>query len=151
MTELLEMLITGKNGKILLCFTIFIFFIYTPFLITHLKKRNKNKVIFEHENKDAIKVYLGLDFSGTLTVYSVNGKDPTTFYESVRQGFYLFPGKSKIGVQYHWADIDKLSFTGYKNHNVKSRKISVYAEKDKFYSLDYSISEDKYKFKEVNI
>lgn len=149
MKELIETLTTGLNGKILFGFIVIILFVYIPYLLIYLRNRKEKQEIFEHDNKDAVKVYLELDLMGTLTVYSINGEEPTPFFELTRQGFYLFEGKYNIGVQYHWNRIDKFSVTGYKNFNIEPREINVCVEKDKIYSLGYNIKEDKYIFKEV--
>ena len=149
MKELIVTLTTGLNGKILFGVIIFIIFVYVPYLFFYLRKRRAKQETFEFENKDFIKVYLELDLVGTLTVYSINGEEPSLFYETTRQGFYLFPGKSKIGVQYHMAQIDAFSVTGYKNTNIKPKKLKVYAEKSRTYSLGYNINEDKYEFNEI--
>jgi len=93
-------------------------FVYIPYLLIYLRKRKDKQAVFERNNKDAIKVYLELDIMGTLTVYSINDEEPTPFYEATRQGFYLFQGESKIGVQYHRAEIDKFAVIGYKNFNL---------------------------------
>jgi len=150
MSELIETLTTGLNGKILFWIIVLILFVYIPYLLVFLRKRKEKQEIFEHDNKNAIKVYLELDIIGTLTVYSINDEEPTLFYETTRQGFYLFQGKSKIGVQYHWAEIDLFSVLDYKNFNIKPREIKIYAEKGKTYSLGYNINEDKYEFNEMD-
>ncbi|MDR2954131.1 MAG: hypothetical protein LBV43_03520 [Prevotella sp.] len=150
MKELIETLTTGLNGKILLGVIVFILFVYLPYLLISLRRRKKKQVVFEQNNKDTIKVYLELDFIGTLTVYSINGKKPTPFYEPTRRGFFLFQGESTIGVKYHWARISPIRITGYKNFNIEPREITVHVEKGKTYSLGYNIDEDKYEFKEMN-
>ena len=150
MKELIETLTTGLNGKILFGFIAFILFIYLPILLIRLRRRREKQEAFEHENRDAIRIYLEVDLVGTLTVYSINGEDPTPFYEATRRGFYLFHGVSRIGVQYHWALVSPISVTGYKNFNIDPREIEVYAEKGKTYSLGYSIKKDKYEFMEID-
>jgi hypothetical protein len=151
MKELIETLTTGMNGKILFAFIALILFVYVPYLLITLRRRKEKQEIFEHSNKDAIKVYLELDFIGTLTVYSVNGKEPTPFYEPTRRGFFLFQGESTIGVQYHWARISPFRVMGYKNFNIEPKEITVHVEKGKTYSLGYNIDEDKYEFKEWHL
>ena len=151
MEELIETLTTGLNGKILFWVIVLIFFVYVPFLLLHLRKRKDKQEVFEHHNKDAIKVYLEIDIVGTLTVYSINGEEPTPFYEPTRRGFYIFQGESKIGVQYHWAERDAFSLMDYRNFNIEPREINVHTEKGKTYSLGYNIDEDKYKFNEINV
>lgn len=146
MKELIEVLTTGMNGKILLVILGLFLFVYVPYLLIYLRRRKKKQAVFEQNNKDAIKVYLELDIVGTLTVYSVNKKKLILFYESTRQGFYLFQGESTIGVQYHWARISPIRATGYKNFNIEPREINVCVEKGKTYSLGYNIDEDKYEF-----
>jgi len=149
MKELIETLTTGLNGKILFGFITFILFVYIPFLLVYLRKRKEKQEIFEHDNKDAIKVYLELDLIGTLTVYSINGEEPTHFYETTRQGFFLLQGEYKVGVQYHWSVIAPLSVLGYKNFNIAPKEINVCVEKGKTYSLGYNIDEDNYEFNEI--
>ena len=150
MDELIKMLTTGLNGKILFWVVILFVFVYIPYLLISVRKRKKKQKIFELKNRDAIKVYLEFDLMGTLTVFNINGEEPTPFYESTRQGFYLFQGQSKVGLQYHWARMSPISVTGYKNFSIEPREIDVYAEKGKTYELGYNIDEDKYKFCEVN-
>ena len=150
MKELIETLTTGLNGKILIGVIFLVLFVYVPYLLIYLRKRKDKQEIFEHNNRDAIKVYFEVDVVGTLTVFSINGEEPTFFYETARQGFYIFHGESEIGVQYHWAIINELSLTGYKNFNIEPREIKVYVEKGKTYSLGYSIIKDKYEFKVKN-
>ncbi|MDR2037481.1 MAG: hypothetical protein LBQ60_06115 [Bacteroidales bacterium] len=150
MKELIETLTTGLNGRILFWVIFLILFVYIPFLLIHLRKRKEKQAIFEHDNKDAVKVYLKPDSMGTLTVYSINSKEPTPFYEITRQGFYLFQGEYTIGVQYHWAKTDAFSVTGYENFNIAPREITIYVEKGRTYSLGYNIDKDKYEFNEIN-
>lgn len=149
MKELIETLTTGTNGRVLFCVAALILFVYVPFLFIYLRRRKKKQKIFERNNKDAIKVYLELDFVGTLTINSINGKKATPFYETTRQGFYLFQGESHIDVQYHWAALDVFSPIGYKNFNIEPREIKVYVENGKTYSLGYNIDKDKYEFNEM--
>lgn len=150
MKELFEKLATGLNGKILSGILALVVFVYVPYLLFYLRKRKTKQEIFESNNRDAIKVYLGLDIIGTLTVYSVNGGEPTFFYEATRQGFFLSPGENKIGVQYHWAKNSPFSMASYINFNIEPREINVYVKKYKTYSLEYRIKQDRYEFNEID-
>ncbi|MDR2912895.1 MAG: hypothetical protein LBV38_06360 [Alistipes sp.] len=146
MNKLIETLTTGLNGKILLVVMALFCFVYLPYLFVYLRKRRKKQAVFERAHKDAVKVYLALDMIGTLTVYSVNGKEAVPFFEATRQGFYLFEGENTIGVQYHWARISPLAVSGYENFNIPPREINVLIEQGETYSLGYNIEEDEYVF-----
>ena len=149
MTDLIETLTTGTNGKILFAVIALLLFVYVPYLLFYLRKRKDKQAIFEHENRDAIKVYLELDIIGTLTVCSINGEKPIPFCEATRQGFSLFQGENTIEVQYHWYRRSPF-FVMYKNFNIEPRELNVCVEKDKTYFLGYNIDEDKYEFNELN-
>ncbi|MDL2243340.1 hypothetical protein LJB84_00645 [Bacteroidales bacterium OttesenSCG-928-J19] len=149
MTDLIETLTTGTNGKILFAVIALLLFVYVPYLLFYQRKRKDKQAIFEHENRDAIKVYLELDIIGTLTVCSINGEKPTPFYETTRQGFFLCQGDNTIEVQYHWHRRSPF-FIMYENFNIEPRELNVFVEKNKTYSLGYNIDKDKYEFNEVN-
>ena len=145
MKEIIDALTTGQY-KILYWFIAAIVFIYIPWMFYYLRKRKAKADAFERKNRNAVKVYLAFDIIGTLTVYSVDGKEPVFFYETTRQGFYMFRGKHKLGVQYHWATISPLSITGYRNYNISPRELEVTIEEGKTYSLAYNRDKDEYVF-----
>lgn len=146
MIEYIESLAAGQY-KILFWFICAIVFIYLPCMFIYLHRRKEKSRIFEHNHKDAVKVYYELDFVGTLEVYSVNGEDPVHFYETVRQGIYLLPGKNKVGVQYHWAERDRFSLTGYKNFNISPQELDVRVKEGNMYVIGYNHKKEEYEFK----
>jgi hypothetical protein len=144
MDGLVERLTTGLNGKVLLAVVVLLVFVYLPYLLITLRRRKNRQQLFEAHNREAVKLYLALDLVGTLTVCSVDGREPEPFYETTRRGYFLHPGENTLEVEYHWSIPSPLSLTGYKNYNVGPQRMVVHADTGKIYEIGYDIKRKKF-------
>ncbi len=148
MDNTFESLMAGPY-KYLVWFGIAIVLIYIPAMCLWIRRKKDKAAIFEHEHRDAVKVYIQrTEINDLLRVISVNGEKPVVHAKGVRQGFYLLPGKSRIHVVYQWTTISITSVSGYETHTVNDEEMDVTVQAGKEYSLCYNHDTKNYEFNE---
>lgn len=149
MREILENILSGP-GKYIGIICVIYLVIGLPLTLIYMKKmKNKTKKYIE-ENPDASKIitltstFLG-DFSDNLDIAKVDGKKPNVFYEKMKRGILILPGKHILEVEASWTrkKVFKTvhTSTGYK-------KIEIEVEAKKNYSLKYNTEEKRFIFEE---
>lgn len=121
-------------------------------VMKQIQRKKDDAEQFQRDHPEASKVYLKTGMTGLLTseevtILGVNDNEPVLFYEGLKQGFFLMPGKSVIEVSCSWTRPGVL----HKNvtTEVAPSKQEVEAEAGKAYRLGFDRDAETYVFEEL--
>ena len=144
--EALENLWSGP-GKYVVIFMAIIMIAYVPSMIIYMNKKKKGAAEFLNNHPDASKVLIAGAMKGIITVLTVNGDAPVTFYEENKKGFFLLPGENVVEAQYTWSRPGIMYKTV--TTTIGPSKIKLTAEFNKKYYISFDKKEEVYNFEEM--
>jgi hypothetical protein len=120
------------------------------FNIVRLKRMKISNQKFLEEHPDAAKIYLSLKalaVSGTVTVHSVDGDPPAFFFENVKSGFCVIPGKRTVEMSYTCSRPGIVHRNVTRTYGPYKKELLVTANKN--YLLDFDREKETFTFSEI--
>jgi len=109
------------------------------FTILRNKKMKEDGSNFIKLHPDAARVYLttkALAVTEAVTVYTVNGKEPSRFVDKGKTGFYVTPGHSTVEVSYSYTRPGVLHKTVTTSTDVVEKILETKARQSYFIGFD---------------
>ncbi|MDR3295023.1 MAG: hypothetical protein LBT26_04210 [Clostridiales Family XIII bacterium] len=139
--------IWNSSSRYVVIAIIVVIIIYIPFMLLYMRKKKRKAEAFLEQHPEAAKVYITGAVKGTLSVLSINDGAPDTFFEGVKQGFFLLPGENVLELSYSWTRPGVLHKTV--TTTIGPTKIKVTAETEKSYHISYDKKDETYSFAEA--
>ena len=121
------------------------------YVIIKNKSMKESGASFLKSYPDAARVFLtakALITSEAVTVYSVNGGEPSRFVDGGKTGFYLVPGSSKVEISYSYTRPGVLHKTVTTSTDVVEKILET--EPNQSYMLGFDRKEECFTFEIFN-
>ena len=121
------------------------------YAIIRNKSMKKGEADFLKNHPDAAKIYLtikALTATEPVTVYSVDGENPSRFLDGGKTGFYAVPGKTKVEMSYSYTRPGVLHKTVTTSTDVVEKVLET--EPNRSYILGFDRKDERFTFEAFN-